>query len=95
MKKFFKMLFSKKNNRVINFERTTKNVVQVFNSKDEGPRRKKLYYGFISSVNFTDRCLVIDEDCYPHTLPFDNIVTMSRMDDGRIRIWINEEEATV
>ena len=91
MKKFFRMLFSK-NNQVINFNRTTKTIVQVFDSNDEGPRRKKLYHGFISEVDFTNRVISIDEDGYIHKMPFDCIVTMSRMEDGRIRIWIKVED---
>ena len=92
MKKFFRMLFGIKDNRVINFNRTTKTVVQVFDSKDDGPKRKKLYYGFVSGVDFDRRMLVIDEDAYMHEVSFDSIVTMSRMADGRIRIWINVED---
>lgn len=92
MKNFFKMLFSKKENQVINFKRTTKTIVQVFDSNDEGPKRKKLYHGFIAAVDFANRVLVLDEDAYIHKIHFDEIVSMSRMEDGRIRIWINEEE---
>lgn len=92
MKNFFKMLFSKKNKRVVNFKRTTLNIVQVFDTKEQGPKRKKLYRGFIYEVDFDKRMLVLDEDCSLHYVPFDDIVTMSRMEDGRIRIWIKVED---
>lgn len=92
MKKFFRMLFGKKSNQVINFERTTRTIVQVFDTNEEGPKRKKLFHGFISGVDFTNRMLSIDEDGYIHKMPFDCIVSMSRMEDERIRIWIKVEE---
>jgi len=91
MKNFLKMLFSK-HNQVINFKRTTRTVVQVFDTNEQGPKRKKLFYGFISSVDFDNRILVIDEDGYMHRISFDRIVTVSRMSDYRIRIWIKVEE---
>lgn len=90
MKNFFKKLFG--SNQVINFKRTTKTVVQVFDSEDEGPKRRKLFCGFIYNVDFNTRLLHVDTDDSIREIKFDNIVSMSRMGDRRIRIWIKTKE---
>lgn len=89
MKNFFSKLFGK-STQVINFKRTTRTVAQVLDSREKGPKRDMLYSGFISEVDFGNRMLFIEDESRIYKVHFDMIVSMSRMNDGRIRIWIKE-----
>ena len=91
MKKFFRRLFG----RTIHFGDNIRNFVCVLNSNKKND--DELYFGFISSVNFDKRELTISstiEGVFPKkiVIPFDDIVTVSRMRDSRLRMWIKVKE---
>ena len=90
MKKLFYKLFGRK----IFFGYNTANFVNVVNSnkKDDD-----VFSGVIKSVDFDKRLVFIEESMYItngkniiHCIPFGRIVTVGRMRDGRLRMWIKE-----
>ena len=92
MKSFFKRLFS----RTITFNVGISNFVNVVDS-DKRKENNEMYSGTITKVNFNERYLVIEDKRAKHqeevhTVYFDDIVTISRMKDGRLRMWIKEKE---
>jgi hypothetical protein len=92
MKSFFKRLFS----RTITFNVGISNFVNVVDS-DKRKENNDLFSGTITEVNFDERYLVIEDKRAKrqeevHTVPFDDIVTIGRMKDGRLRMWIKVKE---
>jgi hypothetical protein len=92
MKSFFKRLFS----RTITFNVGISNFVNVVDS-DKRKENNDIFSGTITEVNFDERYLVIEdkranrqEDV--RTIHLDDIVTISRMKDGRLRMWIKVKE---
>lgn len=90
MKSLFKKLFK----RTVEFEPTSYNYVCVLNS---ATKREPLRYGNIQSIDFDARKLTIGckNDQWQKSeeleIGFDQIVTISRMKDGRLRLWIKVE----
>ena len=92
MKSFFKRLFS----RTITFNVGISNFVNVVNTAKR-KENNDLFSGTITEVNFNERYMVIEDKRAKHqeevhTVHFDDIVTISRMRDGRLRMWIKVKE---
>ena len=89
MKSFISKLFS----RSVTFGNDMRNCVNVLKSVPETKQCINLYTGFITSVNFNKRMVVIETgtEGIKH-VPFDKVVTISRMQDGRLRMWIKVED---
>lgn len=92
MKSFFKRLF----NRTITFNVGISNFVNVVDS-DKRKENNEMFSGTITEVNFDERYMVIEDNRAKrqeevHTVHFDDIVTISRMRDGRLRMWIKVKE---
>lgn len=76
-------LFDKLFNRPFRFNKGVSTMVQVFDSS-KSKHFDEILSGFISEVDFNNRVVIIDH----HVVSIDNIVTISRMRDGRLRMWI-------
>ena len=92
MKSFLKRLFS----RTITFNVGISNFVNVVDT-DKRKENNDIFSGTITEVNFNERYMVIDDKRSKHqeevyTVHFDDIVTISRMKDGRLRMWIKVKE---
>jgi hypothetical protein len=92
MESFFKGLFS----RTITFNVGISNFVNVVDS-DKRKENNDLFSGTITEVNFDERYMVIEDKRVKrqeevHTIHIDDIVTISRMKDGRLRMWIKVKE---
>ena len=94
MKKLFNWLFRRR----LTYGRDIISHVTVLNS-DKKADKDGLFSGLITVVDFGKRYLVITEvaalsvkNPEVHIVSFDNIVTISRMRDGRLRMWIKVEE---
>lgn len=91
-------IFSKLFNRTVTFRNDITNCVSVLDSKNRGPRSEELLCGFILYADFDKRVICIrtgatlTNKMEEHFISFDDIVTMSRMKDGRLRLWINNAE---
>lgn len=93
MKSFFKRLF----HRTVVIGGDTYNYVSVLNSqKKEGKRSGEICHGLIKEVDFEQRkvyVLVTNRlTSVMSVFAFDQIVTISRMDDGRLRMWVKVKE---
>ena len=93
MKKFFRKLLCRR----IYFDTAVKNFVSVLDTYKRND--DECFSGVITCVDFKERSLHIESSsCFKygkpivHTIPFDNIVTLSRMRDGRLRMWIKVED---
>lgn len=88
----FEKLFSRK----ITFGDTIINFVSVLDSDKRG-QNDDLFCGLIKVVDFNKREVVIKNSFSnaEKTIPFDKIVTLSRMKDGRLRMWINTKGSRV
>lgn len=73
------------------FGQSNRTFVQIVNSKD----RSKICSGYITSVNFKrDEIKVVLTDMHTFTADtfrISEIQTISRMKDGRLRMWIERE----
>lgn len=91
-----KSLFSKLFCRTITFGDSIRNFVCVLLSDDKDKKCKNFFDGLITKVDFTNRNMVITEQVTrEHSeliVSFDNIVTINRMKDGRLRMWIKAQE---
>lgn len=92
MKSFLSKLFG----RTVSFEENISNFVNVVDAnKCKGSN--ELFDGSIHHVDFDNRTLlVVTPSCLgerqEYTIKFQDIVTISRMQDGRLRMWIRKEE---
>lgn len=90
MKSFISKLFG----RSVSFKENISNFVNVVDAnKRKG--ENELFNGSIKHVDFDKRTItVITPLCMgeqkEYTIMFQNIVSISRMHDGRLRMWINE-----
>jgi len=92
MKSFFKRLFS----RTITFDEGINSFVNVVDS-DKRKENNDIFSGTITEVNFDNREVLIENKFSllymgKMVVKFDDIVTISRMRDGRLRMWIKVKE---
>lgn len=87
--------------RPVKFGEKLENFVNVIDTNHRnGKKSGMLFNGYIKLVDFDNRELVIIEsgrdvkpsDAAIHVVKFENIVTISRMDDNRLRMWIKVED---
>lgn len=92
MNKLLSILF----HRVVHFGTDIRSYVRVTDSNKRNKKDDDLFCGTLDYVDFDNRTVVITElkeltlkrgDV--HIIPFDKIVTLSRMKDGRLRMWLN------
>lgn len=92
MKSFFNKLFG----RTVTFGDSISNFVNVLNADNREKKCNSLFDGLITRVDFTARKMVITEQISSEhkelVVDFKDIVTLSRMNDGRLRMWIKVEE---
>ena len=86
MRKIFNKLFK----RVVSFNEDYRSQVSVYDSTSKKP---ELFTGVINDIDFDGREIHVQEVQYGkrldiHTICFDTIVSISRMKDGRLRMWI-------
>lgn len=92
MKSFLSKLFG----RTVSFEENISNFVNVVDAnKRKG--ENNIFDGSIKCVDFDKRTMLIVSakgmgTRQEYRVIFDNIVTISRMQDGRLRMWIRKEE---
>ena len=83
--------------RPFTFGNDISNFVNVMDSAKRDQRCDDLFCGMITSVDFNKREVVIvsnktsEYEQGTHVVGFDSIVTISRMKDGRLRMWIKVE----
>ena len=94
-----KKLFSKLFGRTVNLKNGISTFVTVLESSENRRKNEILFHGFVSRIDFDDRIITIAEtDSYKdavigtRTLCIDKIVSMSRLMDGRLRMWIKKED---
>lgn len=95
LKSFIKRAFRSE----ITFGNDIKNFVNVLNTDKHGPKSEELFHGFIKSIDFNNRTLTISEqieyiqeEATTHVVSFDRVISISRMQDGRLRMWIIKED---
>jgi NADH dehydrogenase FAD-containing subunit len=93
-----KSLFSKLFGKAITFTDSKKTFACVLDANKKS-KENELFYGNVKSIDFDKRVVVItDVEDYTlaernvHTISFDRIVSINRMRDGRLRLWINTED---
>ena len=88
MKKLFYKLFRPP----ITFGCDISNFVSVLDSVKSNSKSDDLFAGFIKSVDFNKRTIVIvvrgEHAGGERTVSFNDVVTIRRMKDGRLRMWI-------
>jgi len=92
MKSFFNRLFR----RTITFDAGINNHVNVVDT-DKRKENNDLFSGVITEIDFDNREVVIENKFSllysgKMVVKFDKIVTISRMKDGRLRMWIKVED---
>ena len=92
MKSFFNRLFR----RTITFDAGINNHVNVVDT-DKRKENNDLFSGVITEIDFDNREVVIENKFSllysgKMVVKFDKIVTVSRMRDGRLRMWIKVED---
>lgn len=92
MKSFLSTLFGRK----VTFGKNISNFVNVV---DSGKERKNndIINGYITNVDFSERVIEIKSSVKKYgpdslVVKFDDVVTISRMRDGRLRMWIKVED---
>lgn len=86
MRKIFNKLFK----RVVSLNNDYRSQVSVYDSTSKKP---ELFTGVIYDIDFDDRKVRIQEVQFAkqldiRTICFDDIISISRMKDGRLRMWI-------
>lgn len=87
MKNFIKNLFRRSDSKVVTFPNDIYNFVNVLDS-DKSKKEDDLFSGLITKVDFENREVHVVGKTEAHVVPFDDIVTISRMKDYRLRMWI-------
>lgn len=92
MKSFFNRLFR----RTITFDAGINNHVNVVDT-DKRKENNDLFSGVITEIDFDNREVAIENKFSllysgKMVVKFDKIVTISRMRDGRLRMWIKVED---
>lgn len=83
---------------IVKFGTDISNFVSVLDSDSQDKKKDDICCGMISKIDFNKRILEIEaksafhKKSYTTTIPFNKIVTISRMKDGRLRMWIKTEE---
>ena len=88
MKNFFKNLFRRSESKTITFPNDIYNFVNVLDSALRDKKSNEQFSGLITKVDFENREVHVVGKTEAHVVPFDNIVTISRMRDDRLRMWI-------
>lgn len=86
-----KNLFEKLFRRRITFGNDIYNFVNVIDSDERDKKNNDLFSGLIKSIDFERREVCVADKMATYTISFDNIVTISRMRDHRLRMWIKKE----
>lgn len=91
MLSFFNKLFG----RNVKLEAGINTFMSALNSDN---KEKMLFSGFITMVDFDRRRVEVlcnsktKRQQYRRVIDFDKIVTISRMKDGRLRMWVSVED---
>lgn len=88
MKNFFKNLFRRSESKVITFPNDIYNFVNVLDSALRDKKSNEQFSGLITKIDFENREVHVVGKTEAHVVPFDDIVTISRMRDNRLRMWI-------
>lgn len=88
MKEFIKKLFRRSDNKTITFPNDIYNFVNVLDSALRDKKTNEQFSGLITKVDFENREVHVVGKTEAHVVPFDDIVTISRMKDNRLRMWI-------
>lgn len=79
--------------RPLTFVKNSGNFVNVLDTNQKNGTSESLFNGFVMKVDFNKRLLYIEltdlsREGIMKVIPFDDVVTINRMKDGRIRMWI-------